>query len=1728
MAEGSSSRKRRNDREDTLDAHSQRTGAAKSTNSSKIRRVTDPTTYRELIEAKKKLEEAKQAMSDMERHFHDEIEGMKEAREPTEELVNERVVRELTQQTELNNTLMATIQMLQNRVGELDQAYATYKRDFDAMNVQLCSWVDNGFPSEPTAAAGNMRALLMKVLEIQAESKDMVNEKVQLKNDLQKTSEALGNLEAIRQQESEKIDTLLQTIRDLRAEIEEMKVSSGASKDLAQEKVLPEEGPSDGERASAGSMAALEEERNAWHKEKAKQEDDYLRRVGKLEKEEDAWRKEKEELDADYTRRADVLEVERMAWDERMENLETLEQEKEEAQQNCVAAEERLETERNSWRALAADHQREMDKIKAELQELLQRGKIAQSPQEPFTVSDEERQRWQAEKAAMTAEYLRHVQLLEANSLKSKQASENEQRRLQELIESLKHDKHTLEATLEDYRRHLNALETSGQESRTQANNIEQELRERLAALEAEKKTWYTERTTLETEHPPREKMSQGSSAQEQGKKVEEELRERLAVLEEEKKTWDAEKIAFEGERQQRVESFEAEKQKIREESKSHADAAKALQDRLTALEQEKQTLQKEKASLEVEHQRLSESSQAEEIKWSTQTRAQEERERELQKRLAALAEEKTAWQTRKPTQEGEHKQRVETLEAEKEKIRAELKAQGDEVAKAFQERLAALEAEKQALQKEKTAWEGERQQKDQSRVESKIQADSAAKALQERLTVLTEEKHALQTEKMSLEAILKAHDIPLTDQDTQKRTDRQQRLQEHLAALEGEKNTWQKEKATLEGRVGALNAEKEKIKEESKAQADEAAKALQASQTSLLREHVKSLTAEKQALETEKTAQEGDHQRRIEALEAEKEKIKEDSKAQADEAAKERLASLTAEKQALETEKTAQEGDHQRRIEALEAEKEKIKEDSKAQADEAAKERLASLAAEKQLLETEKTAQEGDHQRRIEALEAEKEKIKEDSKAQADEAAKALQASQTSLLREHVASLTAEVSALNTEKMSWAQDASTMKEQLKEAQDNLIDAQMQLDALEGNLRTLEKKLAAEMEAKKGLEREIGQLRKEFSKAKDKLGELKDSNKTQKEAFQSAKSVYEDKIRELRSEVEQYEEAQCQLQVLRHELETSSQEVQRLQSDNLELVNKVASLQDVLSAVNTRELFEAELTALKGKVKTLQEQLTGAQKGWNDAKRTIRVQESEMQKLQAQKKVSDDHIKVLQAQLAQAASSTSTPMPAQTEDLQNMAKQVEDLKRQLDEERQANASLNKGKGRAFDVAAEFQKSRFGSRALREADIQDEINNAQRRAKYTLGKTIPTPKSSTTPMGPWNTATKRSPFQSKPGGQGSNGQTTPMDTGGTNHADDAESDRSKTLEQYKQLGAKEGDPVSPGLAKNAINKLAREILHEAFHVTYSTEIWLRPGVSPERLQQFQADPEAHPPKIHATWLDKTGVTPQSLRLSAWNKQLTFQLSLLAGDVVRQCPDKTMFGEGTIDWHSLFERRLGEVYVDICQGLPRDEYEERMPQLIMARVVREHAKKNVSNSHVSIRVAKHRSRLAIAGKMCRNRRENKNAEEREFFEHILMLTEHLGHNGMSDEESADEEVQSSSSTFKERRHLKHVLIVPWRHPSIRQLYQGLDGIPGVENSIFRQTGRTTKLPRVRVEQKSKREPPKGLDRSVFNPTYLNKLKDYEEHALKITNGSFALREFQLDNYRYEYDGSDVDDL
>jgi hypothetical protein len=121
--------------------------------------------------------------------------------------------------------------------------------------------------------------------------------------------------------------------------------------------------------------------------------------------------------------------------------------------------------------------------------------------------------------------------------------------------------------------------------------------------------------------------------------------------------------------------------------------------------------------------------------------------------------------------------------------------------------------------------------------------------------------------------------------------------------------------------------------------------------------------------------------------------------------------------------------------------------------------------------------------------------------------------------------------------------------------------------------------------------------------------------------------------------------------------------------------------------------------------------------------------------------------------------------------------------------------------------------------------------------------------------------------------------------------------------------------------------------------------------------------------------------------------------------------------------------------------------------------------------------------------------------------------LGHNGMSDEESGAEEVTTLGGFTYDSPIIK-VLSLPWRHPSFRKLYEGVDRVPGVEKSIFKQTGRNNALKRRRVDEESTRLlKPQGLFPSFYRPGYLDSLLPFELAKLKLADGHFPIHDFVL---------------
>jgi len=88
-----------------------------------------------------------------------------------------------------------------------------------------------------------------------------------------------------------------------------------------------------------------------------------------------------------------------------------------------------------------------------------------------------------------------------------------------------------------------------------------------------------------------------------------------------------------------------------------------------------------------------------------------------------------------------------------------------------------------------------------------------------------------------------------------------------------------------------------------------------------------------------------------------------------------------------------------------------------------------------------------------------------------------------------------------------------------------------------------------------------------------------------------------------------------------------------------------------------------------------------------------------------------------------------------------------------------------------------------------------------------------------------------------------------------------------------------------------------------------EIFTRPGVSTARLAQFNDDPRTNGPKVRNTRLEKDGLTTtKMLRQSNWNQALLYLLTQLIGQIVRECPDKSLFGKRwkKIDWKALLKK------------------------------------------------------------------------------------------------------------------------------------------------------------------------------------------------------------------------------
>jgi hypothetical protein len=133
---------------------------------------------------------------------------------------------------------------------------------------------------------------------------------------------------------------------------------------------------------------------------------------------------------------------------------------------------------------------------------------------------------------------------------------------------------------------------------------------------------------------------------------------------------------------------------------------------------------------------------------------------------------------------------------------------------------------------------------------------------------------------------------------------------------------------------------------------------------------------------------------------------------------------------------------------------------------------------------------------------------------------------------------------------------------------------------------------------------------------------------------------------------------------------------------------------------------------------------------------------------------------------------------------------------------------------------------------------------------------------------------------------------------------------------------------------------------------------------------------------------------------------------------------------------------------------------------------------------------------------------NPELEEYWAYALQSLHILQHDGMSEEEDAEENITTEDGVAT-KRSVRIVKILWFRHESFRKLFAIIDATRGLEDLIFRQSGRP-RIPRKRVDDVDYRLPPKGLPESIFRQEYLNGLSEYQKDELEFSTEAFEIRE------------------
>lgn len=128
-------------------------------------------------------------------------------------------------------------------------------------------------------------------------------------------------------------------------------------------------------------------------------------------------------------------------------------------------------------------------------------------------------------------------------------------------------------------------------------------------------------------------------------------------------------------------------------------------------------------------------------------------------------------------------------------------------------------------------------------------------------------------------------------------------------------------------------------------------------------------------------------------------------------------------------------------------------------------------------------------------------------------------------------------------------------------------------------------------------------------------------------------------------------------------------------------------------------------------------------------------------------------------------------------------------------------------------------------------------------------------------------------------------------------------------------------------------------------------------------------------------------------------------------------------------------------------------------------------------------------------CRERGDQRGVD---FWSYVLLVVEILEHYGMSEEE--DGTVPVDFGGLLRDQVIKKVKILWWRHPWFRDLFEIVDSAPAVEKLLFHRAG-GARVPRVRVLDVDRRQPPVGMPVSFFREGYLEGLLAIDRSDLKV---------------------------